>query len=269
MTEAYKFSLANQVAGHEGIFKSGGIVVKPCTQQEIDFYEYSRASKHAIVEHIPKFMGVLQANQIPTATLTDIDTIPPPKHKSAIVLEDIEHGFRRPCVIDIKLGRVLASPDATDEKKRRLEQVSVSTTSGSVGFRIAGMKLWEEGKTSVTMFGKEYGRSFTEANVHEAFERFFRPLVKCWSRDSLAEIHTMISEIIRWIEFSGLKMYSSSLLIVYESAPRPPDEESKVFEVKLIDFAHTTFDNDEIDFNTMNGLDNAARVIRAINKGLV
>ena len=246
--------LSDQVAGHPGIYKAKGVIIKPCTQEELNFYASVTAAKHAIMEYIPKFMGTLKSTQLPDQQS---------KHEVAMVLKDIEHGFKKPCVMDIKLGKVLASPVATAEKKARLEKVSNETTSGSVGLRIAGMKVWETEKNEPTMYGKEYGRSLTSSNIQEAFKTFFTPLMATHPREMLSRYDSTINDIISAIEYAGLKLYSSSLLIVYESDRKSP---RKTMDIKLIDFAHATLEHDDIDFNTMQGLDNAARIIRGIAK---
>ena len=60
----------------------------------------------------------------------------------AVVLENITAGFTHPNIMDVKLGARLWADDAPASKRRKLDEVSKETTSGSLGFRIAGMKMW-------------------------------------------------------------------------------------------------------------------------------
>lgn len=62
--------------------------------------------------------------------------------KPYIVLENILYGYNYPSVIDIKLGKLLTDDTVSNEKRQRLAKVSKDTTSGSLGFRICGMKTF-------------------------------------------------------------------------------------------------------------------------------
>ncbi|KAI9836591.1 MAG: hypothetical protein M1819_001223 [Sarea resinae] len=66
----------------------------------------------------------------------------------SIVLANATAGFKHPNVLDVKLGARLWDDDAPPEKRARLDQVSKETTSGSLGFRIAGMKIWRGGNAA-------------------------------------------------------------------------------------------------------------------------
>jgi hypothetical protein len=43
--------------------------------------------------------------------------------------------------MDVKIGRRLYDDDATIEKRQKMEQQTLMTTSGSVGLRICGLKV--------------------------------------------------------------------------------------------------------------------------------
>lgn len=60
-----------------------------------------------------------------------------------IVLEDLTFGLEIPCIMDLKIGRRLYDDDAPPDKISRMIKKSALSTSGSVGFRISGMRvLW-------------------------------------------------------------------------------------------------------------------------------
>ena len=63
------------------------------------------------------------------------------RFEQAIVLENCEWGFRRPSVLDIKLGKVLTDEGVSEEKRVRLEQVSQRTTSWENHLRLTGMRV--------------------------------------------------------------------------------------------------------------------------------
>ena len=96
----------------------------------------------------------------------------------AIVLENLTLPFERPNIMDIKLGIRLWADDATPEKRRKLDAVSAETTSGSLGLRVAGMKVWDPvamagSKDKYRVFDKMYGRAFDERTIRTPFQEFF------------------------------------------------------------------------------------------------
>jgi 1D-myo-inositol-tetrakisphosphate 5-kinase/inositol-polyphosphate multikinase len=58
-----------------------------------------------------------------------------------IVLENVAHGFRKPNILDIKLGTVLYDEDATPQKRERMENKARYTTSGEAGIRLTGFQV--------------------------------------------------------------------------------------------------------------------------------
>lgn len=144
-----------------------------------------------------------------------------------IVLQNIAHGFSKPNILDLKLGARLWDDAAPAAKRARLDEVSKDSTSGSLGFRVAGMKVWDpEGKLAkdetVTekegyrSYDKFYGRKFRgEEDVAQAFESFL---------SSAAEDKTAVTErfleslknIQEALEAQESRMYSASVLMVFE-----------------------------------------------------
>jgi hypothetical protein len=58
-----------------------------------------------------------------------------------VILEDLLRHIKSPCVMDVKIGRRLYDDDATQEKRQKMEEQTLKTTSGSVGLRICGLKV--------------------------------------------------------------------------------------------------------------------------------
>lgn len=172
---------------------------------------------------------------------------------TAIVLENVAAGFKRPNILDVKLGSRLWADDAPPSKRAKCDQVTAETTSGSLGFRIAGMRVWqgpqaaaarsgkggedvqsaasgEEGKggdcvsfdavTGYKVYNKLYGRRFGAGDVREGFREYL--VVEGAGIDKsrakmLADLfaqHTRNIERILAEEES--RMYSASILFVYE-----------------------------------------------------
>ncbi|KAJ5817815.1 hypothetical protein N7447_007823 [Penicillium robsamsonii] len=286
-------------AGHDGVrcTPSGALIAKPCTRQEVEFYE-SSALHPAFQEFMPLYFGSLSSSEqqqplviaaarehgalplpesgdvstdssLPSqpsshtaSTSTPEDGAAPAKEESAwvpsggkkidsslsIVLENIACGFRRPNVLDVKLGARLWADDAPLEKRNKLDDVSKETTSSSLGYRIAGMKVWtghdgetDEGdrtdpyatkyegaegekgevieKDGYRRFDKWYGRSFNEHNVKQGFETFLAG-AKAGRIDRSKMVAQRVAEELknlqRVLESEESRMYSASVLVVYE-----------------------------------------------------
>ncbi|OAX77044.1 hypothetical protein ACJ72_08662, partial [Emergomyces africanus] len=287
---------------------SGSLIAKPCTRQEIEFYE-SCPLHPGFRKFMPRFIGTLSSAtpadvlEIPTSesrTALDISAFDPSVTSSSgtdtplspelskrsdivtvpiaaasnkepewfpsqgqkinstlsIVLENVAAGFKRPSVLDVKLGARLWADDAAPAKRARLDQVSLETTSAVLGFRIAGMKVWvgedaekEEKVLGTTQtkshdtikekqivvetvdgyrrYDKWYGRSFNVGNVKEGFETFLAG-AKAGKLDRSKLIAKRIAESLRAmqsvLEMEESRMYSASVLIVYEGDPEAFEE---------------------------------------------
>lgn len=277
---------------------SGSLIVKPCTKQEVEFYEAS-ALHPAFQEFMPLFIGSLSSAdqqqpqaiaaaheagaiflpapenpppssapsdnptsqagpvlpQTPAAPRTHEPWVPSDGKKLetglSIVLENVAAGFRRPNVLDVKLGARLWADDAPPSKRSKLDAVSKETTSSTLGYRIAGMKVWtghdgemDEGtrtnpfetkhegsegvkgevieKDGYRRYDKWYGRSFNEQNVKEGFETFLAGAkVGPVDRSKLIarRLADELKNVQEVLELEESRMYSASVLIVYEGDP--------------------------------------------------
>lgn len=226
----------NAAAGHDGVMSdpSGELIIKPCTKAEIDFYQQTTTDRPDFAELMPTFMGTLQlgapaeaadvtaASESPEITQATKDQ--QLKHglkletETAIVLENLEHGFKQPNVLDLKLGARLYAEGTKPEKAARLDKVASETTSGSLNFRIAGMKVWNG--QSFDIYDKFYGRKFDAQNVKDGFSTFFAGLDHGASPEQAQELlETILAEITKarqLLERNESRMYSASVLIVYE-----------------------------------------------------
>ena len=156
----------------------------------------------------------------------------------AIVLENVAHGFTYPNILDIKLGARLWADDAPATKRQKLDDASRQTTSGSLGFRIAGMTVWKdtnqdirpedppekniEIKGGYRRYTKDYGRTFNKENVKNAFIEWFGgvdangKLKSHRSRLIIKRIARELESIEYVLENEESRMYSASILMVYE-----------------------------------------------------
>ncbi|KAF2103315.1 SAICAR synthase-like protein [Rhizodiscina lignyota] len=260
----------NVAAGHEGVLSdaSGALVIKPCTQAEVSFYESAAAEHPAFAQYMPTFMGTLtRATSSATATANGTAVAEsgdrlhgkPLDTDLHIVMEDVAAGFTKPNILDVKLGARLWDDDAPAAKRARLDDVAARSTSGSLGFRIAGMKVWGRGPkvekggkekvkdevlkegekkadmweydedSGYTKYTKFYGRNFITENVADGFREYIG--MPCRTRaDAEDNEQERAQELLSYFtgELRGIqealeneesRMYSASILFVYEGDP--------------------------------------------------
>jgi 1D-myo-inositol-tetrakisphosphate 5-kinase/inositol-polyphosphate multikinase len=264
----------------EGVLSdsSGLLFIKPCTITEVEFYESAIAQHPAFAAFMPRYMGNLQLNSTgtlapglpPVATLTPTDLRLRGKALNTdlhIVLENLTLGFDRPNVLDLKLGARLWDDDAPPAKRTKLDDVASKTTSGSLGFRIAGMRVWQgarsrksaagefteiEEESNMKVYNKLYGRQFNAETVVKGFQEFFLPDSAGITLDHALPIARSfikeIEEIQELLEKEESRIYSASILLVYEGDPDAFQRKLEKME-KLAKLAPEDEDkaNDDVD----------------------
>ncbi|CAH2351964.1 inositol polyphosphate multikinase [[Candida] railenensis] len=277
----------HQAAGHVGCLVSpdnGTVFAKLTNQQEIDFYtetqildddenvDNSPLGSH-LGDWMPVYMGTLTQGEIMSSSLPDTsglkqpllptldqEVLPSPlaaplpipanadPNKKYIVLQNVYYGFSKPSILDIKLGKILYDDNAEPEKKTRLQKVADSTTSGSLGFRICGMKLYhssidhpsslidvppifsdisktikvvpEPATQSVYLeFNKFFGRSLNAENVKQGLLLFFKStqLPMSFSAKLIEKFLVRLQAVYNCLLESKSRMIATSLLFVYEN----------------------------------------------------
>ncbi|KAF2010080.1 inositol hexaphosphate kinase 3 [Aaosphaeria arxii CBS 175.79] len=244
-------AFGNAAAGHDGVLSdaSGAVVVKPCTRPEVDFYEAVAANHPDLAPHLPTFMGTLSLSGDKAADAANdsgfiqtasgaLERLHGKKLDTDlhIVLENITHGFKKPNVLDLKLGAQLWDEGASEDKRRRLDEVAAKTTSGSLNFRIAGMRTYvgekapalsddlkefAENDGSFTVYNKMYGRKFNQEDVNDGFWAYVLPQGKSKAeleraREVLSYFLGEVKDIQKAFEKKESRMYSASILLVYE-----------------------------------------------------
>jgi len=300
---------------------TGAVVVKPCTAAEISFYESVASSHPDLTPHLPTYMGQLTlsaadkaAEEVESGTILTTDGTVERLHGKKlatelhIVLENITNGFKKPNVLDLKLGAQLWDENSKPEKRARLDAVSAQTTSGSLGFRIAGMRTFkgtdapdvpsnlkefveQDKEGGYWVFNKMYGRKFSAKDINDGFVHYIFPGSKTQpelerAREVLAFFLGEVKDIIEVFEEKESRMYSASLLLVYEGdvdeyaktkqilrGQHPEDEEEeedednlpKLAAVKMIDFAHATWQPGQgPDENALKGMRSTATILKGL-----
>lgn len=244
--------LKHKAAGHDGTLTDENemLIFKPLVQQEVEFYKaiQGRLLKQSdstggdvpLHSWLPTFLGVLDESQQDgsprdmTAFLEESQAPLKSTGKKYIVLENLLHGYSQPNIMDVKLGRVLYDEGASEEKRLRMTDVSESTTSGSLGFRICGMHLqwnkdckrmdsrhYERFDNGYVFVNKMYGRDRTGNNIEDAFNLFFAN--DRLSAERTKQLKEMFLKRIQLLYNTLLdeefRMISTSLLFIYEGDP--------------------------------------------------
>lgn len=184
-----------------------------------------------VKEHMLELIGGQQKELAP-APADNATWIPNANRKiptnTAVALENAAYGYKRPNIMDVKLGRRLWADDAPLEKKRRFDKISAETTHRDFGFRIAGMRVYkgsdnedELDQELYRVYDKDYGRSdVNKDNVVDAFRGFIYNIRANIDEDygrAVAEAFRRDLEHVRDVlESEESRMYSSSLLFIFE-----------------------------------------------------
>ena len=246
---------AAQVGGHSGaaalLFRDGR-VLKPTTTcpREAAFYRAVLA-------------GAVPAGLTPRCYGFEDITDARYGTQTYVVMEDVTRRFRRPCILDLKIGTQTWDADCSPAKlagrlashhtppthhtspfshmptvqtdKRRDEE----TTTATLGFRFCGMRVWDSAAGASVRYAKDYGWTcFGDAAMAAALRVF---VVDAAGRVRTAVVRAFLERLraIRAFVAQGLwTLYASSVLFVYEgdaaaAADAPPPTAC------MIDFAHS------------------------------
>ncbi|KAG6332882.1 hypothetical protein ID866_6207 [Astraeus odoratus] len=194
--------LSSQVGGHEGVqtTEDGSLLLKPALPREVAFYQLVRdgiapgvdastvatSGLNALLPWIPKFLGVLSLegrleDSGSADALSGLVTMPPKivpakgtyAPTQTLVLENLTHGFHKPCILDVKLGTVLYDEDAPQEKKERMIRVAKQTTSLTTGIRLTGFQVYANDHPDPLVIPKVYGKTIKPEQLPEGIARFF------------------------------------------------------------------------------------------------
>lgn len=260
----------HQVAGHTAsagklgpLIDESGRFYKPLQDgdrgsKEVSFYT-SFSSNTRIPDHVRKFFPVFHGTQILEAS--DGSGLQP-----HLVLQDLVAGKRNPSIIDIKIGSRTWYPQATDEYVQKCMKKDRATTSLMLGFRIAGLQMYENNESGFWKPERKIVQSFTPDDVRLLLRKFvssnsssdskavpdccFAPGVYGGSAGILAQL----LELKAWFEDQTMYHFNScSILMLYEKEAVLNGKSSSA-EIKLIDFAHVMEGKGVIDHNFLGGL---------------
>eukprot|EP01053_Blabericola_migrator_P003341 Blabericola_migrator_1__3340@NODE_1987_length_3452_cov_148_495421_g1265_i0_p1_GENE_NODE_1987_length_3452_cov_148_495421_g1265_i0NODE_1987_length_3452_cov_148_495421_g1265_i0_p1_ORF_typecomplete_len394_score54_00IPK/PF03770_16/4_3e51WD40_3/PF15911_5/0_33_NODE_1987_length_3452_cov_148_495421_g1265_i020783259 len=267
----------NQIGGHCAFLKSPGTtyLYKPLSENELAFYEkLAKATStgrlkrietplRVLKEFVPQFYGTGTISVTASATLEHTTDSKPNGKAKYLILEDLLSGHRKPCIVDIKLGRLQRTLGATPEKQRRQWEKALKTTSNALGFRLCGMQSYNVKSDALIYRDKYWGRKLSRERIESAFEEWFSNGVIC-HYDLMGVIYTKIVALSRVIrELKHYRFWSCSLLCVYDGDAIDAESKLQSLDLRLIDFANTTVLPDEPspDKDMLLGLDNLAKIL--------
>ncbi|KAH7890096.1 inositol polyphosphate multikinase [Phlebopus sp. FC_14] len=260
-------ALSSQVGGHSGVqtTEDGSLLLKPALPNEVAFYQLVRDSDTAAIdaatviklkalkEWIPKFYGVLNLEGRIADPEADLDAgvvptmiVPATEHSHSasyapsqtLVLENVTYGFIKPCILDVKLGKVLYDEDASPEKRQHMIEVASETTSFTTGVRLTGFQVYANDSPDPIVTPKSYGKSIKPDQLPEGIAKFFPvclPLPQSASTtvpsspDSslglppsillplLKALHTSLRSLREALQQIELRMVGGSVLVIYEA----------------------------------------------------
>eukprot|EP00298_Acanthocystis_sp_HF-20_P007845 c17320_g1_i1.p1 GENE.c17320_g1_i1~~c17320_g1_i1.p1 ORF type:complete len:494 (-),score=195.78 c17320_g1_i1:41-1522(-) len=152
-----------------------------------------------------------------------------------IIMEDVTGKFKRPSILDLKMGRRTYQKGASQEK--RSAEVSKYPQQLELGFRVTGMNVFKKGSKDPLMLNQTYGQSLTIDNIHTAFENYFDKGDGRGQSKTVKALIQKLEELLSWIGQAEEKysLVASSLLIMYDS-------DTDAVDVRIIDFGNLRMD---------------------------
>ncbi|KAL7627745.1 hypothetical protein AAE478_001940 [Parahypoxylon ruwenzoriense] len=201
--------------------------------------------------HLEDRAPIVEAPVEKKGIISENDGLAPSKARKittdrAVVLENASFGFKKPNIMDAKLGIRLWADDAPVEKKSRFDRITEETTHKNFGFRVAGMRVYngsadksELDEEGFKIYDKDWGREdVNENNVIESFKKFIFNEVAGIDKELGKTIAGLFAQDLRKVqevlEREESRMYSSSLLFVFEGdgeALRAAIDEAKAMAV--------------------------------------
>lgn len=170
-------------------------------------------------------------------------------------LEDVAQLYKRPSIIDIKIGFKTWYPGGGERYIEKCKVKDASTTQSKLGFKVCGMQVFRHLQRGFWRASKRWCKGMSEDAVTKALLRFANNEAGLTPKDiyggpkgAIAQLAGLTAWFAQQTEFC---FYSSSVLIIYEGAATTAD--SAAVSIRLVDFAHTFPSEGQPDGNFLAG----------------
>eukprot|EP00760_Papus_ankaliazontas_P033276 PhM_4_TR6278/c0_g1_i1/m.30246/K07756/IP6K, IHPK; inositol-hexakisphosphate 5-kinase len=229
----------HKAAGHHEMFRTapgsgvGHLICKEATDREERFYlllkrrvEEGCETAIELKKYVAAFkgVGVLVPDEDNNKRAT----------RRFLLLSDVTSGMTHPCVLDLKMGVRQYGLNPPETKRISKQKKTHQTTTGSLGVRLAGMRVWDRTTKDFISYNKTFGRTLTtETLPHVLCGQFFNH-----DKQLIKQFHEKVVALQSVFERQELfQFFTSSLLFAYDSAATTPDGLHP--RLVMIDFAYT------------------------------
>lgn len=248
----------HQVSGHGAFLKiSRNKVCKPVVKRELEFYETVKTNCPDIIPFLANYHGTvdLNFNDVEPRQLYDSESDTETtghsrwsKHlikkefanqgrqrtSKYIVLQDLSKSYKKPSIMDLKMGTKTFGQDATPQKIASKSRKAKETTTRTLGMRLCGQQIYHPKENQFKIVNKYEGHKLTDEKFEQFLAQYFwngermRVELLPLMIDKLKELLQIIKKGVRYV------FYATSLLLLYDG-----DENNTKVDVKMIDFGHT------------------------------
>lgn len=217
----------NQVAGHkhEGRSKLGllehedGYILKalqkaPRGTRELDFYkkifdkDCTDKDILQLQQFLPMFHGSYEFEEYPNVTY--------------IKLENLVSRFRKPCVVDIKMGKKTYDPEAGPAKIAK--EMTKFPHVEKFGFQFTGMQTYDPVEQQIKFYDKFFCRKLGEDELMRKGLGTYFNIKHGLRKDAIRLLIQKLREIEQWfLTQRKFHFYASSLLMIYEGDTQQSD----------------------------------------------